>query len=80
MPKKTKPLTVWVCRDKGHRPNCSNLYKMFVYKPNENNFLNSLHWYDSQMCLNPKTFQTYFFELKPGAGPVKCEIEIRRVK
>jgi len=60
--KKSKKLKVWVSR--------ANSYHTWYLIRSHGNIV--------RLELSPEYFHRYFFKLKPGAGPVKCEISIRR--
>ncbi len=82
MPKKKnkKPLKVWVCRDESYHMR----YCIYYKRPSMHGagFLSNGKrcWNDAVYEICYRDFEKNFFKLKPGDGPVKCEIEIRRIK
>ncbi len=81
MPKKTNKWSrVWVTKNSEMSYRGGFEYEIYFKKPSKKLLVHMGFWLCSDAFFWQEEFEDRFFKLKPGAGPVKCEMEIRRVK
>jgi len=78
--KKTKKMLVWVTKSKDR--DVGSDYNIYAGKEPKMEYFSEHddRWYFFDYFMESNEFEEHFFKLKPGAGPVKCEMQIRRVK